>query len=117
MLKMKFTKRISSNYEKILKAKKKNFLKRSLIRYVIAAALITFVKPDLLGNWGLTFLGLASVLIIFSFIVMNQSAKFMGNRLKLDANIDFDENGFQINHFDNSLDTERIEWDLSLIHI
>lgn len=70
-------------------AKLYNFRRRSLWRYLLAALLLSLARPELLGNFALTWLGLAASLLGVGLAVVFASSYWRTPRPVFEAEVTF----------------------------
>ena len=105
----KIEKHLVSNFGAILVGKLYNFRKKSFWKYLIASVLFSIGKPELFGNFYLTFIGIFLFLIVISLAVMILSAKIQEKKIKFDAIVELFEDKILINHLNKDLVEEK-DW-------
>ena len=72
------------------------FRRRSLWRYLLAALLLSLARPDLLGSFWLTLLGLALGLVLMGLAVVLGSSYWPSSQAQFEAQVIFQANGIVV---------------------
>lgn len=77
-------------------AKLYHFRRRSLWRYLLAALLLSVARPELLGHFALTWLGLSAGLVLLGLAVVLLSSYRRGSRPAFAADITFRADSIEV---------------------
>jgi hypothetical protein len=107
--------RFASSYKYLLQAKLRNFWRRSLWQYALGSALLTGVKPELVGNYLVTFFVIFLALCLLSLSLIVVSSRMQEKRVIFDADVEFKADHIQIEHRNKTLvETKDWRWILAV---